>query len=492
MKSLSLRMVRRTAALGAAAAIALALPQAAGAAAQAPAPVHAPAKPAEAAEPQSGGLSKEELQRINTVLDLIQKQYYEPVDRSKLVSGALSGMMESLGDPYSTYMDVPTAKQFSETVEGAFGGVGAEVSLEEGKLTVVSPMKGSPAERAGVQAKDVILSVNGTSLGGLPISEAVAKLRGPKGSKAVLVIQRAGSGKPMTVTVVREEIDVETVEARLLPGSIGLIEIRQFSLNTADRFAEELNKLEKRKLKGLVIDVRNNPGGILPVVEKISEPFIPAGKPILQVQQRGQRAEKILSNGKGKPYPVAVLINKGSASASEILAGALKESADAVLVGQTSFGKGTVQVSYDRNLEGGLVKMTIAKWLTPDGVWIHHEGIRPDIQVKPPALYTVSRLSRSGEPQRDAISEDTKSLQAMLAGLGYKPGRTDGYYSEETAAAVKAFQRQSGLRETGSADPATQEKLEQAVREWVRSGSHDTQLEAAAQALRSGKGARKP
>ncbi|WP_245850860.1 S41 family peptidase [Paenibacillus herberti] len=439
----------------------------------------------------NAGLTKEELQRLNTVMELIQRQYYQSVDRDKLVSGALSGMMEALGDPYSTYMDVKAAKQFSEAVEGAFGGVGAEVASEGGKLVIVAPIKGSPAEKAGLAAKDVILSVNGVGLSGMPISEAVAKLRGPKGSKAELVILRAGRSTPFSVQVVRAEIDVETVYAKQLDRGIGLIEIRQFSLNTAERFAAELDRLEKGGLKGLVIDVRNNPGGILPVVEQIVQPFVPKGKPILQIEQRGHAAEKVLSEGGGKDYPVAVLMNKGSASASEILAGALKESAGAVLVGETSFGKGTVQVSYDRDLEGGLVKMTIAKWLTPGGTWIHRAGIKPDVAVKPPVLYTASRLTRSGIIAADTISEDAKNLQVMLQGLGYKPGRLDGYYNSSTADAVREFQKASGLKVSGRADLPTQEKLEAAVQAWVRSGEHDAQLESAVKALHGGSGARK-
>lgn len=471
-----------------------ALAEAAGAAWRA-APLPAASQQAEKRKEESrkegAGLSKEELQRLNMVMELIQRQFYEKVDRDKLVNGALQGMVEALGDPYSTYMDVKAAKQFAEAVEGSFGGVGAEVTSESGKVVIVSPIKGSPAEKAGLAAKDVILSVNGSELSGLPISDAVAKLRGPKGSKADLVVLRGGRGNPFSVRVVRAEIDVETVHAKKMDGDIGLIEIRQFSMNTAERFAAELTQLEKSGLKGLVIDVRNNPGGILPVVEQIAQPFVPEGRPIVQIQQRGQVAEKVMSEGGGKGYPVAVLINKGSASASEILAGALRQSAGAVLVGETSFGKGTVQISYDRQLEGGLVKMTIAKWLTPDGSWIHRSGIKPDINSSPPALYTASRLSRSGSIAADAISEDAKNLQVMLEGLGYRPGRTDGYFSSGTAEAVKKFQKASGLKASGIADVPTQEKLEGAVRAWVASGEHDTQLKAAIKALRSGQGALK-
>ena len=388
-----------------------------------------------------------------------------------------------MGDPYSLYMEHKAAEQFSESVQGSFSGVGAEVTMENGHVVVVSAMKNSPAYRAGLQAKDIILSVNGESLEGIELKEAIAKLRGPKGSQAKIEIRREGHSQPLQFGVVREDIDVETVHSSLLPNGIGVIEIRQFTLNTADRFANELSRLEKQGMKALLIDVRNNPGGLLPVVERIAEQFIPSGKNIVQVQYRSGTPEVTVSKGKGKNYPLAVLMNKGSASASEILAGALKESAGAVLIGETSYGKGTVQISYDQNLNGDLVKMTIAKWLTPEGNWIHQKGIKPDVRVQQPALYSVARLSKLSSLQQDTTSGEVKSLQMMLLGLGYDSGREDGYYSDGTAKALQAFQTHAGLKPTGHADVQTQQILEDSVRDWIRKDEHDIQLTKALETL---------
>ncbi|MBW7460147.1 peptidoglycan-binding protein, partial [Paenibacillus sepulcri] len=215
-------------------------------------------------------------------------------------------------------------------------------------------------------------------------------------------------------------------------------------------------------------------------------PFVPKGKPIVQVEDRGGKREQTLSKGGGKSYPVTVLMNKGSASASEVLAGALKEEGNAVLVGQTSFGKGTVQVSYDKVLDdGGLVKMTIAKWLTPLGNWVHEKGLKPDVEVLPPDYYTVARLSKTKTLARDTIDEDIKSLQIMLAGLGYETDRKDGYFSEVTEKSVKAFQQQTGVPVTGKVDKTTAEKLEEKLIERVREDNNDTQLLKAVEVLKS-------
>ncbi|MFC0335211.1 S41 family peptidase [Paenibacillus sepulcri] len=436
--------------------------------------------------PGQDDLSEKELGKLNTVMELIETKYFREVDRTKVLDGAINGMMEALDDPYSVYMEKHTADQFSESIEGSFTGVGASVTMKDGKITVESAIKDSPAQRAGVLAGDVLLSVNEDKLEGLSLSDAVAKIRGPKGSKVKLGIQRPGVANPIHLTIVRDDVDFETVFANLRSDGIGVIEIRQFSLNTGERFIEELDRLEKLGMKGLVIDVRDNPGGVLPVVVSVAQPFVPKGKPIVQVEDRGGKREQTLSKGGGKSYPVTVLMNKGSASASEVLAGALKEEGNAVLVGQTSFGKGTVQVSYDKVLDdGGLVKMTIAKWLTPLGNWVHEKGLKPDVEVLPPDYYTVARLSKTKTLARDTIDEDIKSLQIMLAGLGYETDRKDGYFSEVTEKSVKAFQQQTGVPVTGKVDKTTAEKLEEKLIERVREDNNDTQLLKAVEVLKS-------
>ncbi|EFM08987.1 carboxyl-terminal protease [Paenibacillus curdlanolyticus YK9] len=426
------------------------------------------------------GLSGKEEAKLGAVMNLIENKYYKEVDREDVVNGAIAGMMTSLGDPYSVYMEKDTAKHFSESIDGSFSGIGAEVTLENGKVVVISAIKGSPAERAGMQPKDILLSVNGDKLEGLQLNDAVAKIRGPRGTKAKLEIQRTGTLKPIRLELVRDDIDVETVYGSMKTGNVGLIEIRQFSMNTGERFAQELEKLESQGMKGLVIDVRNNPGGVLPVVLSIIEPFIAKGKTLVQVEDRSGKREKTVSKGEGRSYPIAVLTNEGSASASEILAGALQESAGAVLIGTKTFGKGTVQVSYDKTLgDGSMVKMTIAKWLTPNGTWVHQKGISPNIEIAPPDVYKAARLSRSSELRKDQLGDDVRSLQQMLKALGYKVDRSDGYFSAVTDQAVRQFQQASDLPVNGVVNNATADAIEKEVVAWIRDTKHDVQLNKA-------------
>ncbi|CAM4277960.1 S41 family peptidase [Paenibacillus typhae] len=422
------------------------------------------------------GLQDKESQKLGTALNLIEDNYYDTVDRDKLIDGAVNGMMEALGDPYSNYMGKETAEKFEESIEGSFSGIGAEVSSDNGKVVVVSPIKGAPAEKAGIQAKDIILSVNGETLDGLELNDAVAKIRGPKGSKATLKVQRTGSAEPLEFVITRDDVKLETVYATMEKDGIGVIEVTQFSMNTAERFKEELDNLEKQGMKGLVIDVRNDPGGVLQRVIEMAEQFVPAGKTIVQVENKDKSREVSTSKGSSKDYPVVVLMNKGSASASEILAGALQQSAGAKLIGEHSFGKGTVQTSFEKELgDGSLLKITIAKWLTPDGTWIHGKGIEPDIAVAQPDYFSVAPINKSVTLQYNMNSSDVKSAQTMLDGLGYKPGRKDGYFDAGTKEAVKKFQSASKLQATGAIDAKTAEALELALIKVIQDPANDNQ-----------------
>lgn len=427
-------------------------------------------------------ISDTDLQKISTTYELIRKQFIHTVKSQTVVDGAISGMLSSLDDPYTVYMNQDEAKKFNESLAGSFTGIGAEVSLENGRVTVVSPIKNSPAERAGIHAKDMILSVNGEKLDGLSLNEAILKIRGPKGSQAKLEILRPGSNKAMEMIVVRDDIDYESVYMEMLPGKIGKIEIRQFSQNTAERFLEDLKSLEGQGMKGLIIDVRDDPGGILPIVREIIDPFVPKGQVIYQVEERA-KLTKTESKGTGKQYPIAVLINKGSASASEILAAALHETIGSKLIGETSFGKGSVQVPIDMP-DGSNIKITIAKWLTPKGNWIHGKGIKPDLAVAQPDYFTVAPLSKKTTLVYDTVSDDNKNLQLMLKGIGLKPGRTDGYYGKETQEAVKAFQHKQGIAVSGAVDKGTAERLEKAVLEQMQKPENDLQLQAAVDYLK--------
>ena len=443
-------------------------------------------KPADAAPSGGEGLTERESARLNEVLNLIERKYYLPVDREKLLDGAIRGIIDTLDDPYSDYLDKNEAEQLADSIEGTFSGIGARLQVRGGKVIVESALRDSPAERAGLHPRDVILSVNGHSLVGVDLNEAVNLIRGPKGTKAKLVVQREGVSEPFQLILVRDEIDMESVFSRLTPDGIGIIEIRQFALNSLDKFKLALEELEAGGMKALVIDVRNNPGGPLPAVVSIAQLFIPKGEPVVQVENRQGGREVTVSQGSQKPYPLAVLINRGSASAAEVLAAALKESAGALLIGETTFGKGTVQVSYESRIdEGSQVKLTIAKWLTPSGGWVHETGVRPDIAVEQPDYFKVARLSRERPLVRDMAAEDVKSLQIMLKALGYDPGRTDGYFDTETEEALKDFQRNEGLPVTGRTNEATADQLEQRVRDMITDPANDRQLNRALDALRS-------
>ncbi|HEY2492024.1 MAG TPA: S41 family peptidase [Paenibacillus sp.] len=424
-----------------------------------------------------GGLKQEESKKLGAALDLIQGNYYKDIDRTKLVDGAINGMMQSLEDPYSTYMGQETAKQFEESIEGSFSGIGAEVSSQNGFVIVVSPIKGSPAEKAGIHAKDMLLSVNGEPLKGLDLNEAVSKIRGPKGSKAKIQVKREGVSEPIDFDIVRDDVDLETVNAHMEKNGVGVIEITQFSLNTAERFKTELSKLEKQGIKGLVIDVRNNPGGVLSVVIDIAEQFVPKGELIVQVENKKGKREKSLSNGSSKSYPVTLLMNKGSASASEILAGALQQSAGVILMGDNSFGKGTVQTSFDKQMgDGSLLKITIAKWLTPNGTWIHEKGIKPDVAVSQPGYFSVTPINKEKNLKFNMNNSDVKSAQVMLNGLGYKAGRSDGYFDKGTQDAVKSFQTKEKMKATGIIDAKTGTALEKALIVRIQDPQYDNQL----------------
>lgn len=432
------------------------------------------------------GLSAEDLKKLSTTYELIKSQYLDKVDHDKLMNGAIHGMVNALEDPFTSYMDPDEAKQFDNTISSSFQGIGAEVSMDNGRVTIVSPIKGTPAEKAGLRSNDVIMTVNGEALDGLTLTQAVMKIRGAKGSQAKLGILRAGASEAIEVIVVRDDIPVETVYGEMLENSIGKIEIHQFSTNTAVRFKEELDRLNKEGMKSLIIDVRNNGGGLLPVVVEIAENFMPKGQPILQIEDRNGKRVPTLSETKVTPkkMPIVVLTNKGSASASEILAGMFKDSGTGTLVGETTYGKGTVQITFEKEMgDGSNIKMTTYKWLTPKGNWIHKKGIEPDVAVEQPAYYQVLPFSKKNELKLDMNSDDVKSLQVMLEGLGYQPGRNDGYFNAQTGTALKAFQKASGLTESGVADVALQETLEKAIVNKLKDPKTDSQLNKAVELL---------
>nr|WP_263324856.1 S41 family peptidase [Neobacillus sp. Marseille-Q6967] len=436
-------------------------------------------KTGETTEEQS---NPDNLKKVNQAYDLILSRYVEKVESDKLIEGAIQGMLSVLDDPYSVYMNKETAQQFSQTLESSFEGIGAEVGMMDGKIVIVSPFKDSPAEKAGLKPNDQILKVDGESVEGLDLSKATLKIRGKKGTKVKLEISRKGLKEPLTISVTRDEIPLQTIHASVKKQDgekIGYIEITSFSEDTASDFKKELTALEKQDIDGLILDVRGNPGGLLLSVEEILKEFVPKDKPYVQIEERTGEKRRYFSNlTEKKDYPVAVLINKGSASASEILAGSLKEAAGYQLVGETTFGKGTVQQAVDMG-DGSNIKLTLFKWLTPDGNWIHKKGIKPDVAINQPAIFDTHPLQIEEPLKEDMNNEQVKNAQEILKGLGFAPGRTDGYFSSETTIAVKAFQQQQKLEPTGEIDNKTAAQLEEAAIKEMKKEKNDLQLQTA-------------
>ncbi|WP_071393579.1 S41 family peptidase [Bacillus tuaregi] len=422
------------------------------------------------------------MDKIVQAYQLIKGNYIEEVKEEQLVEGAIQGMLTTLDDPYSVYMDKETARQFSQSLDSSFEGIGAEVSMVDGKIVIVSPFKDSPAEKAGIKPNDQILKVDGQSVEGLDLYEATLKIRGEKGTTVKLQIMRQGLKDPITVQVKRDEIPQITVYSKVKKQeeqSVGYIEITSFSEETAAEFKKQLKQLEKKNIDGLVIDVRGNPGGFLESVQEILKEFVTKEKPYMQIEKRnGEREKYFTTLNKEKTYPVAVLIDKGSASASEIMAGALQEAEGFTLIGEKTFGKGTVQQAVPMG-DGSNIKLTLFKWLTPEGNWIHKKGIKPDLQVTQTELYHTHPLQLTEPLKKDMNNEQVKNAQQILLSLGYETGRKDGYFNKATETAVKAFQQENKLSVTGMIDDKTSAALEQKVMKELKKESNDLQLQAA-------------
>jgi carboxyl-terminal processing protease len=379
-------------------------------------------------------------------------------------------------------MDKKEASSFHESISSSFEGIGAEIQEQDGQIMVVSPIKGSPAEKAGVKPNDIILSVDGKSVEGLSSSEAVLKIRGEKGTKVDLSISRAGESEPIKLTIKRDTIPIETVYAEMLDDGVAKIQVTSFSEHTVQELKTALEEMSKKDMKGLVLDLRGNPGGLLDQAIEMASLFIPNGEVVLQVEERSGKKDVYKSENDGElKIPVVVLIDDGSASASEIVAAAVSESADIPLIGVKSFGKGTVQTAQDFE-DGSNFKYTAAKWLTPEGNWIHKKGIKPDINVKLPDYASLPYISPDKELKASDSSSEVKAAEEMLKEAGHDPGKIDGFFDEATKNAVTAFQREQKIKETGTIKDDTTVKLMQVIREKIL--KNDTQVKKAVEVLK--------
>jgi carboxyl-terminal processing protease len=332
------------------------------------------------------GSDYESIELFTDVMAIVKKSYVEDVDTKKLIYGAINGMLSSL-DPHSSFMPPDTYKEMKIDTKGAFGGLGIEISIKDGVLTVISPIEDTPAFKAGIKSGDMILKIDDKFTKDLNINDAVKRMRGQKGSKVVLTIMREGFDKPKEYSLVRDIIQVKSVRFHLMDDGYGYLRIAQFQEKTDDDMLKALKIMKeenKGELKGLVLDMRNDPGGLLDQAVKVADHFVPEGQMIVYTEGREKDSKMQFTAKKGNKepgYPIVVVINGGSASASEIVAGALQDHKRAIILGTQSFGKGSVQTIIPLSDDSGL-RLTTARYYTPKGRSIQAKGITPDIVVE--------------------------------------------------------------------------------------------------------------
>ncbi len=316
------------------------------------------------------------------VWNLIKDNYYQqPVSETSLFYGTMHGLLESLNDPYSVFFDPEEAAEFNEELSGSFEGIGAEIGIKDEQLQIVAPLPDSPAESAGLMAGDKVYLIDGVETFGMTIEEAVSRIRGPKGTSVVLSVARDGLEELIDITIVRDEITIDSVRYTIRDDGIAKIDIYFFNDDTAELFNDAVNEILTSDVSGIVLDLRNNPGGLLNTAIEVASEWL--GNQTIVIEKIKDEREAILGRGSARfaGIPTVVLVNEGSASGSEIVAGALQDFGAATLIGAQTFGKGSVQ-DYQPLPDGSAVKMTIAEWLTPNGRSINKEGITPDIEVQ--------------------------------------------------------------------------------------------------------------
>lgn len=346
-----------------------------------------------------------ELAEFEEVYDLINDSYYKDVNKKTLIEGAINGMLDSLDDPHTSYFNKAETENFNELMNGSYEGIGAEISLDQdGNVIVFSVFKNSPAAEAGLKFNDKILEVNGTSTNGMNTTEVVSLIKDEDRDTADIKIER--DGQTLDVEVEKRIVEIESVESKIYEvdgKKIGYVLINTFANNTYEQFRENIENLEKQNIYGLVIDVRGNSGGYLHSVTSMLDMFLPKGAISYQIADKKTTYKYTSTTSESRNYPVAVLVNKSSASASEILAIALKESYGADVVGTFTYGKGTVQTTKNLTTSGGMIKYTIQKWLSPKGNWINNVGVEPTVIQEQSESYEMNPTEENDAQLQKAL-----------------------------------------------------------------------------------------
>jgi len=415
----------------------------------------------------------EEAEIFFEALDRITGTYFYPVDNDKLIEGAIRGMIDIIDDPQVRFYDPDELEEFLLDTRGSYGGVGIRVIETNDDIVVFEAFPDSPAERSGIIAGDRILEADGNSLTGEGLDRAVELLRGPSDTTVDIKIRRPGAEEPIEMIVRREEIQIVTVTSERLVGDVGYISITNFDSNTGGEFLDRLEQFEREGLEeGLILDLRNNPGGLVDQAVKIAKEIVPEGEIVRLVGRDGEVRNIHNSSAPRKLYPIVVLINEESASAAELLAGAMQDRDAALLVGQTTFGKASVQQLEELSGENAIM-LTVANYFTPSGHNIDKHGIDPDYEVEMPEILHYYRYFHPGRLELNDYGTEVEMLQEMLIQLGYEVD-SSGYFDENTSQALKDFQIDAGIKPSGEFDEKTWVELREALD--VASREQDEQL----------------
>ena len=341
-----------------------------------------------------------EFDRLGEAWDFLQQEHIdrELLDAGQVSDGAIRGMMQALEDPYASFLNVQQFELESEEVRGFFGGIGAQVGMREGRLTIIAPLPDTPAEQAGIMPGDVILEIDGESASGLTLQEAVSRIRGEQGTTVELLVLHLNQPEPAEIAITRGVIPLETVRFAMRPDGIGHLQISSFANNTNEQVTTALQEFREANGIGLIVDLRNNPGGLLRAVVDVTSQFLEDGLVAYELNGQGERRDwEVTADGQGRDIPMVVLVNQFSASASEVFAGAIIDHQRAPVIGVTSFGKGSVNTMRGLS-DGSGIFFTIARWYTPKGTLIEGAGINPTFTVDiPPDAATDVQLERAIE-----------------------------------------------------------------------------------------------
>ncbi len=356
-----------------------------------------------------------ELERFVNVVNIVKKEYVTPVNDKKLIYGALKGMLSSL-DPYSAFLEPEASKELQIETSGEFEGVGMEITLKDGIITVVSPIQDTPAWNAGVKPGDRIIEIDGKSTKGMNTWEAAQKLRGKKGTSVTISVLREHTTKIIKITLVRDVIKVKSIKSSILPGNIGYVRITNFQERTSTDLEAVIKELINQQVQALILDLRNNPGGLLSSAIEVSQMFLPEKKIIVSIQGRKPEEKRTYYSQKPPLWnkPVVLLVNNGSASASEIVTGALRDNISTCkVIGTKTFGKGSVQNLIKLDEDGTSMKLTIAYYYTPSGTKIDGKGIEPDIKIEAPEDIEMGSLEKDVQLKK-AVEELSSQMQATV------------------------------------------------------------------------------